>query len=256
MSSQESRSGRNKNKTAVYGREKLSAAATARKWNRVKIRCIQKYNREAQFGLRTISFFTETRDPGTDRAMISPLLRQPVMTTPPAVTTPKQEPSQSNQHRHRYPSLPSIPVNPQSSGATPSEDRPKLTPSRHRDKQGAKLEEFVEDYEFSGVERQSRLFRSCMRGKSDQPEDTVVGSNQILDRVSAEKEKYRDVLSPSYPRKRLLKRELPKAETMRDFLESYKERKTSVEMSGAWRKMASHGMCGDVLLSLKLGILD
>lgn len=249
MSSQESRSGRNKNKTAVYGKEKLSAAAITRKWNRVKVRCIQKYNREDQFGLRTVSVFTETRDAssaGTDRAMVSPLLRHPVMTTPPAaalVSTPKQEVSLGNQQRHKYPSLPSIPLTPHSSGSdgVTLEERPKSTPSRHWHQQGAKTEDSVDDYEFSGVEKQSRLFRSCMQGKLDKSEDGVVGSNQILDRVSAEKERYRDALSPHYPRKRLLKREVPKAETMKDFVESYKERKTNVEMSGAWRKMSSHG---------------
>lgn len=241
MSFHESRSGRNKNKTAVYGKEKLSTPATLRKWNQVKIRCVQKYDREAQFGLRTVSFFTETRDPSAiaDVPMTSPLLHRPVMTTPPSAAKPKQEPSQNNQQRLKYPSLPSsLPLTPQSSrngGTTPQEEKPVSTPSRHKDRHS---EHSLEDYEFSGVEKQSRLFRSCMQQKSDDSN----GSNQILDRISAEKEKYEAVLSPAYPRKKLLKRELPKAEVMRDFVESYKDRKCSAELSGACRKMSSHGM--------------
>lgn len=242
MSSMESRSGRNKNKVAIYSEDKLSAAATSRKWNRVNIRCVQKYNRESQFGLRAVSFFAVSRDPASivaGRAITSPMLHRPVVTTNPSsvlVSTPKQELSQSKNHRN--PSLPLTPLSSGSDGATPKEGRLKWTPSRLN---GVKNKGSVKDYEFSGIERQSRLFNSCMQQKPDDSDGTIKGSNQILDRISAEKDKYRDVLSPLYSRKRLLKKELPKAEVMNDFVESYKERKTSAELTGACHKMSSHG---------------
>ena len=241
MSSVESRSGRNKNKMAIYGKDKLSIAATSRKWNRVNIRCIQKYDKDSQFGLRAVSFFTESRDPGpgaaADRAMTSPLLHRPVVTTPPSSSTPRQELSQSSQRRQKL--LPT-PWSTKSDGATPRDgSRLKWTPSRRSS--NVKSEGSEKDFEFSGIEKQSRLFHSCMQRKPEDSDGAIKGSNQILDRISADKDKYRGVLSPQYSRKKLLKRELPKAEVMKDFIESYKERKASSELAGACRKMSSHG---------------
>lgn len=244
MTSVESRSGRNKNKVAIYCKDKFSATATRRKWNRVSIRCVQKYNRESQFGLRAVSFFAESHDPDsivTGRAITSPMPHRPVMTTPPSsvlVSKPKQELSQSKHPRHSS-SLSLTPKSSRSDGATPKQEgRLKWTPSRLN---GAKNEDSVKDYEFSGVERQSRLFNSCMQQKPDDSDGMIKGSNQILDRISAEKEKYRDVLSPLCSQKKLLKRELPKAEVMKDFVKSYKDRKVTTELAGACRKMSSHG---------------
>jgi hypothetical protein len=244
MSSVESRSGRNRYKMVVYSKEKLSTAATSRKWNRVTIRCIQKYDRDSQFGLRTISFFTETRDQSStvlDRGVTSPLSQRPLATTPTSAglaATPKQEVSHDSTQRQKFPPTPQ---SSRSEGGTPHEGRLKWTPRRSRVVSESNTSE--KDYEFSGIEKQSRLFRNCLQRKPDDSDSTLKGSNQILDRISAEKEKYRDALS-QYPRKRLLKREIPKVEVMKDFVESYREskdKKQPVELAGACRKMSSHG---------------
>ena len=251
MSVQESRTGRNKNKTALYTKDKLSGSATSKKWNQIKIRCIQKYNLDAQFGLRSISFFTDSRDPAsgvTDRTLASSLASRPSVMTPSA-STPKQETPPSDQQRHKYPSLPSSApvVTSNLSRIGPSlKDKAKLkpqTPNRPKS-QHVVRSEGEEDYEFSGIEKQSRLFHGCVGQKSDEKSDVVKGSNQILEKISAEKEKYRKALEPQYQRKKLLKKDLPKAEalTMRDFVESYKESKSSAELAGACRKLSSHGI--------------
>lgn len=244
MSVQESRTGRNKNKMALYTKDKLSGSATSKKWNQIKIRCIQKYNLDTQFGLRSISFFTDSRDPAsgvTDRTLASSFASHPSVTTPSA-STPKQETPPSDQQRHKYPSLPSSAPVVTSKFGPSLKDRAKLkaqTPNRPKSQRVARSEE---DYEFSGIEKQSRLFRSCVGQKSDEKGNAVKGSNQILEKISAEKEKYRKALEPQYQRKKLLKKELPKAETMtmRDFVESYKESKSSAELTGACRKLSSH----------------
>ncbi len=182
MSVNESRMGRNKNKLVVYPKDKLSASAVAKKWNRVKIRCVQKYNQDAQFGLRALSIFTDSRDPSSTgmpldiRTASSPGLLSPSQAQASnSLTTPKQE-------------------------------------------------------------KQSRLFHDCMKGKVKDSDDKV-SSNCILERIAAEREKY----SPSYQRKKLLKRELPKAEVIKDFIDSYKKRELSAELTGASRKLSSHG---------------
>ncbi len=80
-------------------------------------------------------------------------------------------------------------------------------------------------------------------------------TNQILERISADKDKYRGSTSCSnfpYQKKKLLKRDLPKAEVMRDFVDSYKEKKGSVEMAGACRKMSSHGKSGIMFFYYKV----
>lgn len=244
MSFQESRAGRNKNKTAIYSKDKLSASATSKKWNRVKIRCVQKYNQEAQFGLRSISLFTDSHDLSLsvagklDRgALLSPLSSSARHSSSPA--TPKLSDHHQRQRLFKCPSLPSSEfqssTTPKASEARPSKSQ---TPKRlYKDKSG----DSVEDFEFSGVEKQSRLFHECMKGKVNDTEGSKLkGSNQILERIATEKDKYQ--AAPLYQRKKLLKRELPKAEVMKDFVESYKEKKSSLELSGAARRMSSHGM--------------
>ena len=249
MTYQESRTGRNRNKMAVYGKDKLAASATCRKWNRVKIRCVQKHDLKTQFGLRSISFFADSHNPevALERGVTSPRLCKPLTAKSAA---PKHEQTHSSkQQQLKLPSLPSssIPHNSRTGGdegVTPKSDRAKRQPSsRTRSEEKSTTDT---DFEFSGVEKQSRLFRDCLHGpEGSEDKTTPTGSNPILERISADKEKYRESLNPLYPRKRLLKRKLPKAEGKRDFAQSYKDSKSiSNEMSGACRRMSSHGEVG------------
>ena len=98
-----------------------------------------------------------------------------------------------------------------------------------------------EEFEFSGVERQSRLFRNALKGESSQK------SNPILEKIVSEREKYRkqsEALSdiPSYNRKKLLLKELPKVEGGIDFAASYeKGTNSNKDVAAAFSRISAHG---------------
>jgi len=77
-----------------------------------------------------------------------------------------------------------------------------------------------EDFEFAGIEKQSRLFKNCVRGK-----ESKTDSNSILSKIRAEKEKYSEGLfsSPTYQTTKRLKKEIPKVDTMKDYVDSFKK---------------------------------
>ena len=122
-------------------------------------------------------------------------------------------------------------------------------PLREKNSQEHELEK-EEDFEFSGLEKQSRLFRNCLKGKPSTNNDRLSEKepNPILERIITEREKYSESSTTgSYQRRKLLKRELPKAGVSVDFTAGYKEssskakKKAGSELSGAWRRMACHG---------------
>ena len=98
------------------------------------------------------------------------------------------------------------------------------------------------------MEKQSRLLNNALktpRGSSH--------ANPILDRIRSEREKVKEEkrFESSYEKKRLLVRELPKAEGKTDFAAEYgKSNGKSVEMSVAFRKMSRHGETHTHTLSL------
>ena len=256
MTAQESRTSRNRNKTVGYNKEKLSAIATGKKWSRVKIRCVQKYNLTSQFGLKSIAFYTDAHDPNLPSGGPIPSSR---LLSPPSSslssphhsslssTTKHESPliSTNQHHSHhnfKYPSLAPKDVTTPSRSSDASTKPKSKTPRRKLKDSGE--EDPEADFEFSGIEKQSRLLHGCLKGKSEDGDgegDKVKGRNQILDRIAADKDKYRQLVPPPYGKKKLLKRELPKAEVMRDFVESYKKRESSLELSGAARKLSAHG---------------
>ena len=257
MSLQEARMGRNKTKVVSYGKAKLSTSATSRKWNLVKVHCVQKYNHEDQFGLRSFSIFSDGHnlgDQGPNPSLLCPALRiiSPQSSSQQLSESRRRKEGLSHlQQHHKLPSssdslLVSAKVGMTnarggrehvSSDSSTTPKRLLKTPNNKKDY----LDQ--EDFEFSGLERQSRLFRNCIRGR---PEDTESSGgkgkqNNILSKIAADKEKYRES-GGLYPRKKLLKKELPKAELMSDFVASYKaEEKGSSEIAGAIRIMSSHG---------------
>ena len=258
MTLQEARMGRNKSKVFTYNKDKLSSSAATKKWNRLKILCVQKYNREDQFGLRSISVFSEGHSSG-ESLLLSPSRHgmaagsalSPSL-TPNHTPRSRRELEKTKDHLHKLPSS-SDPLLDSTKLASsrhtqdvlPTSTTPRKHPLRTRNTIGSEGSDH-EEFEFSGLEKQSRLFRSCLKGSS---ETTGAGSdgqkpNKILSRISANKEKYRDNDELHYSRKSLLKRKLPKADLMRDFVDSYKEREKSdhSEVLGAFRIMSSHGM--------------
>lgn len=202
MTVADSKSGRGKTTTLKCGREKLSQASVDKKWILVKIQTCQKYNITEQFGLQYVAFHNDT--PSTH----TPIKHTPTP-TPTSAPTPHTPSS-----RHR---LPSLPTSRQTLSST--EHAQKLrhgTPKRPPRRTASDQED---DYEFAGIERQSRLFKNCVKGKNKTEANQE--TNSILNRISSEKEKYVDKLY--YQRTRLLKKELPKAEVKTDFAESFKD---------------------------------
>jgi len=251
MTVQEARTGRNRSKVFSYGKDRLSSAASAKKWNRLKIQCVQKYNRDDQFGLRSISIFSESHNT-SDSSLLSP----PQQGYSSSSLTPDQglvrkNMEKSRDHHLKMPSSDPLhgfsrhPISRPSQANSPSSTTPRKRPLHSLNK---KVDDVAgkEEFEFSGIEKQSRLLHHCLkRGlESDHTgDDSSFKSNKILDRIRSEKEKYRDTINKvQCPRKKLLKTELPKSDIMRDFIDGYKDsEKSNCAVSGAFKKMSSHG---------------
>lgn len=242
MTLQEARMGRNKSKVVSYGKDKLSSTAAAKKWNRVKIHCVQKYNREDQFGIRSISIFSDTHS-SKDSVLLSPSQRN--LLSPVDVGNKssgnKRTIEQSREYRLKLPSS-SDPLFDSSKAHDTS--LTSTTPKKHPlQSRNSRIEgpSDQDEFEFSGLERQSRLFRNCLKGEESKDD---LKPNKILSRISEEKSKYQDTMVGLHcPRKKLLKKELPKADVMRDFVDSYrdKEKSDSSQVTGAFRIMSRHG---------------
>lgn len=268
MTIPDSKAGRSRTKTKTFtSKDKLSSAAVSKKWNRVKIRCLQKHSQE-QFGLQYITFSNDVggyRDPpsslisgGGTSSVATPsssshhhLLTPPQLIAPRRTTlaTPKSEPIAINRPRLPFLQNSSTPTT-----AVVKSEAPLKTPKRPLREMNSQEREFEEevDFEFSGVEKQSRLFRNCLKGKPSTTSDHASEKepNPILERIITEREKYSESSSTGlYQRRKLLKRELPKAAVTVDFTAGYKETSNEVkkkaaagmELSSAWRRMASHG---------------
>lgn len=251
MTIPDSKAGRSRTKTKTFtSKDKLSGAAVGSKWNRVKIKCLQKHSSE-QFGLQFITFSNNVghRD-GVMGSVGTPSSHSHLL-TPPQLSvknhvpvTPKSEPVT------RHSRLPVL-----SKSSTPAVVVRSKTPKRPlKERNSQERETEDEDFEFSGLEKQSRLFRNCMKGKPSTNSSSEKESNPILERIMTDREKYTNTSSDGgglYPRKKLLKRELPKADVSVDFTASYKDsggggsggggKKKAGELSGAWSKMSSHG---------------
>ena len=239
MSPADSKAGRSKTKNKTFPKERLSATAVSKKWNIVKIKCVQMYNPEAQFGLQYIAIYTESHDPRTPSAPVSSSTNH-LLTPPHTPITPHT--------KHSYHQSPSL-------------STPKLTPKTEKtSKRTSKLNkgrisDKNDDFEFSGLEKQSRLFRNCVRGKSSKEQQT----NPILERVQNKFQKESTTSlsedGPFYERKKLLKTELPKAESAVDFMSGYNSKKQDFNVTTAFGRMASHGMCVCVCMSMHVQLI-
>ena len=246
MTIPDSKAGRSRTKSKLFtSKDKLSSAAVGKKWNRVKVRCVQKHGTE-QFGLQYITFSNDVGHPHTSAIAGTPSHSH--LLTPPPLTSPRHTPATPKSEQFQRSRIPVLqktftPAGVKSHVPLKTPKRP-LNERSNREK-GAMEEE---DFEFSGVEKQSRLFRNCMKGKPSTNGDCSSDkeSNPILERIMNEREKYKSPTDGGlYTRKKLLKKELPKADVSVDFMAGYREngggKKKASELSGAWSRMASHG---------------
>lgn len=230
MTVHDSRAGRNKTSTLTCAKERFSATAAHLKWSRIKLICRQPYNTTTQFGLQHVAFFTER---GSLGGPVSPQVSQSPhhqLSSP----SPTESTHQQVNTRHRLPSLPS-------SGPFKQRD-PNSKPPRNKFKRPLRDANDNNEScsaEFTGVERQSRLLNNALKS----PEGESHG-NPILERVAREREKVRQEVrfEACYQKRRLLVRELCKAEGKTDFATGFdKSSSKSVEMSAAIRKISRHG---------------
>ena len=233
MTVMDSRAGRSRTKTLTVGRERLSHAAMEEKWSHVRIVCRQPYSQpDVQFGLQYILLYSDSRTstpllpshtPSPHTTLTpshSPAVKSPLVTTPLKLPPRKQRTSSSTPAR------------------TPK-GTTEQNISRGRRRQRRRSSE-PEDFEFHGLERQSRLFTNAVRGKGESPSKA---GNSVLERIMQDPEKFSlPPPAPPYQRQRLLTKELPKADTHTDFTASYKANSSkNTEMSGACRRMSAHG---------------
>ena len=268
MTIPDSKAGRGRTKTKTFSsKDKLSSTAVGKKWNRIKVKCIQKHNQE-QFGLQYITFSNDAggyRDHpsisgGERTSSVSSSSRHHLLTPSQLIAplrrntlaTPKSEPVAVNNR----PRLPSLQKSSTPAMAVVKSEAPLKTPKRplreRNSSQERDLEEEDADFEFSGVEKQSRFFRNCLKGKPSTTSDhsSEKEPNPILERIMTEREKYSESSSSGlYQRRKLLKKELPKADVTVVFTAGYKESSSEVkkkaaagrELSSSWRRMATHG---------------
>lgn len=241
MSISDSRAGRSKTGSVKYGKERLSMTAMSKKWNLVKIKCCQKYNSSEQFGLQRVAFLNDLQLSPT------PTRQSPVT----QLLTPRTPSSSSNNKHtplHRVPSLNSS----FRGGRTASEHAHKsksVTPKRPLRERASNTVDDHEDYEFAGLEVQSRLFKNCVRRKPSTTDSSEAKDepNAILSRIISDKTKYADKLKVNsvctYQRTKLLKKELPKAQGLVDFAETFKgeESKKSPGIGGTFSRIAAFG---------------
>ena len=251
MTVPDSRRGKNKTRSVTYGREKLSSAAATKKWNRVKIKCRQPYNLSDQFGLQLVTFFSDTSDSSSHTLLTSP--HTPRLLSPTTPSTPKLEshsfdttPESENLYTRQKKRLPTHPTfkSPMASSTKGDQIAKTLTPKRPLKNRS---NDDHEDFEFSGIEKQSRLFQNALRGNSSN--NCSERTNPILEKIVSEREKYKSskysgesAMCDTYQRRKLLKKELPKAETSTDFAASYDKSKSKhAEVAVAMNKFYANG---------------
>lgn len=206
-----------------------------KKWRYIKIQCLQPYLPQKPYGLRFIKLFqNQTSVPETGSLSLSTTLsprdnllrfstpqhNMKMHSTPPSGRLKRTSASAPQ----RTPKLPSLSVQ-KRGGESPSNS---VTPKRPRQDRGS---EYSEEFEFAGLENQSRLLRNTLKGNNKELAD----SNSILSRIAAdaEKEKREEKEVEPYPRRRLLTRELNKRTDNSgiDYLSSYNEKTASLERS-------------------------
>ena len=241
MSVSDSRAKRNRTKTVSYGKDRLSLTALGKKWNQIKIICQQPYNRTEQFGLQHVAVYSEANAPQSPSNLLTPPHNPKLLSSPLTAPSPNIPSHTSSRGIGKLPTLTRQSYgkpNFKSPSAASTKSETLKTPKRPAKENAATKEE---EFEFSGVERQSRLFQNALKGKSSQE------GNPILEKIVSERDKYRkqsETLSdiPTYNRKRLLLKELPKVEGSVDFATSYEKGTSSnKDVAAAFSRISAHG---------------
>ncbi len=139
--------------------------------------CRQPFHLTEQFGLQYIVFHSQASDLGSpvSHLLTPPRTPTPLLSPPPSLGhTPLSTPSQDHSNRSRdtarhsakFPHLPSNGLTNNTSTPSAKPGSHQKTPRRPQRDRGTSSKEEEEDFEFNGVEKQSRLFRNALKGKT------------------------------------------------------------------------------------------
>ena len=220
--------------------DKLSRAALEKKWRYVKVQCLQPYLTDRPYGLRYIKFFQTSTSSSmfeSERTPKGSILSPPTLQIKPSYSTPQYVKTEKDYEpflspdsnvimrqsiKVRTPKLPSLSVT--SRGDDEVRLNNVVTPKRRKMK-----DEFLEDsqeFEFAGLENQSRLLKNTLRG-----DKSLIENNPILNRIAIEKEAKKKEEKEKeenggmkYVRRKLLHKELKTVENEGvDFTSTYEE---------------------------------
>ena len=221
--------------------DKLSRAALEKKWRYVKVQCLQPYPTDRPYGLRYIKFFQTSTSSSmfeSERTPKASILSSPTLQITPSYNTPQHVKTEKDyepflspdnnvimrqSNKVRTPKLPSLSVT--SRGNDEVHLNNIVTPKRRKVN-----DEFLEDsqeFEFAGLENQSRLLKNTLRG-----DKSLIENNPILNRIAIEKEakkekekeKKEENGGMKYVRRKLLHKELKTVDNEGiDFISTYEE---------------------------------
>lgn len=224
--------------------ERLSKTAMDNKWNCVKLRCIQPYTTGRQFGLKfvrlTSSTACEEQSCTSPQSVVngsrsslyqfsSPPLRSPGLSssslTPTHSSTASRDfpgtPKMVRGVRYPVSRRPVLPTLSSNKGRRETDASP-LTPKHTlRSPKNDDKEEEADDsqeFEFAGVENQSRLLKGTISGDKD-----LIGDNGLLGRIASERGRSaeQEDKSPGYSRRKLLHKGLARASKSVNITHSY-----------------------------------
>ena len=256
MSSEESKSGRNLTRTKLFSQgkennlirsklfnlsfslrssssDKLSKVALDKKWKYVKVMCLQPYSTDRQFGLRFIKFYSHATAASSStllsetRSPLSSILSPSKSEMLTSFRTPQARKLKSHSYNHNSSLTPNA-----SLGTSPTSIHTPKLPSLKTVRGGDRVSSVTttpkrifttddsQEFEFSGIEKQSRLLKNTLKG-----DKSTIGDNIILSRIAAEKSQKEIEVKSGFARKKLLHKELPKTAANEgvDFTATYKE---------------------------------
>ena len=223
--------------------ERLSKTAVDSKWNCVKLRCIQPYTTGRQFGLRFVKLISNTtcseqthtnlqsvvsnnrsslsspppRSPGLSSISLTP--KHPNTGSQEILGTPKIARGMQSPVA-RWPRLPTLSSNKGRSetGVSPLASRLALHLPKDNRQDNEEEEEDGQEFEFAGIENQSRLLKGTVTGDKD-----LIRDNSLLEKIASERGRSaeQENESPGYCRRKLLHKGLTKASAAINIANSY-----------------------------------
>ena len=213
------------------------------KWNCVKLRCIQPYVVGKQFGLKFVKLTSGSacEEPTRTSPQSFVSSNRSALSSPPSMSpglsgmslTPKHPNAASRESLAapklvrgtqcpvvRRPRLPALSSNKArgETGVSPLTARLALRSPKDNKGQENEGDEDSQEFEFAGIENQSRLLKGTVNGDKD-----LIKDNSLLEKIASERGRSaeQENKSPGYCRRKLLHKGLTKASTAVNVADSY-----------------------------------